>query len=203
MKSPDKCRQGDGDGKERGGSFIEMCFTQAQSGDEKARYDLCAYVWKVAYRRALSLALPSVYDRQDFAQDVVIKLLEQLPQIRNLKHWLVRVFLGAQATAYRKYHQKHILSYEFISDKGDSSFELRQLACLEVSELLQGLDSLEREILYSRYIDGHSFAEIAKILDTTEGAVKTKFWRTKVSLQRLLASNSGEAHPHDSQSHRT
>ncbi len=206
MKSPEKRRQSGGDGKDRGGKsvgFIEGCFLKAQSGDDRARNHLCSYVWKVTYRKALSLALPSVYDAQDFAQDVVIKLLEQLPQIRNLKYWLVRVLVGAQSTAYRKYHQKHIVSYKVVSDKDDGAFEARQLAYLEASQLLEALEPWERDLLYLRYVDCRPFAEIAQIMNTTEGAVKTQFWRTKVYLQKLLGFNSGEVHPHESHSHRT
>lgn len=206
MKFPNERRQGGGDGKNGGGReeyFFRERFAQAQSGDEKAKCDLCAFVWMVAYRRALSFALPSVYDRQDFAQDVVIKLLEQLPQIRNLKNWLVRVLVGAQSDAYRRHHQKHVILDEFISEQEDDAFETRQLARLEVAQLLEGVEPLERDILYLRHIDNRAFAEIAEMLNMTEGAVRTQFWRTKSNLQKQLGLHSGEAHPHESHSHRT
>ncbi len=200
MKSPDYSRHGDG--KDGGGSNIDIWLHKAQSGEEQAKCDLCAFVWKVAYRKALTMKLPSVYNQQDFAQDVVIKLLGQLPHIRNLKNWLLRVFIGAQANAFRKYHEKHVTAYETYFEKTDGDFENSELARFEVSRLLEGLDTFERDIVFLRYIDSHSFAEIAEILQSTEGAVRTQFWRTKTKLQKLLGSNFGEGHPHGSQSPR-
>jgi RNA polymerase sigma factor (sigma-70 family) len=206
VKSPETCRQGGGDGKNRGGKsvgFIEARFIKAQNGDARARNDLCSYVWKVTHRRALTLVLPSVYDAEDFAQDVVIEFLEQLPQIRNLKHWLLRVLVGAQATAYRRHHQKHVISCKVLPDRDGGAFEDRQLAYLETAQLLEVLAPVERDLLYLRYVDCCSFAEIARLLDSTEGAVKTQFWRTKTYLQKLLGPHSGEVHPHESHSQRT
>lgn len=204
MKSSEIRRHNRGDGKESGGSIVEAWFNQAQAGNEQAKCDLCAYVWKVAFRKALTMTLPSVYDRQDYAQDVVIKLLEQLPQIRNLKNWLLRVFIGTQANAYRRYHEKHIIAFEVLFEKAEVSFEDSQLARLEVARMLEQLEPVARDIVFLRYIDGHSFAEIADLLNSTEGAVRTQFWRTKTTLQKVLSgTNFGEGHPHGSQSHRT
>ncbi len=206
MKSPkDFGTRGNGGGENGGGSDherIHNSLLRAQAGDAVAINDLCSYVWKVAYRRVATLPLPAIYSREDFAQDVVIEFLEQLVNIRNLRFWILRVCLGAQGRAYRRFHEKSATGFETISFEQEESFETRELVRIDVANALEELKPDQREIVYLRYVEDLSFAQIAKLSGMSEGAVKTAFWRIKLILKHLLISNFGEGQPHESHSRR-
>jgi len=206
VKSPkDFCKRSNGDGEKSGGNDherIHNSLLRAQAGDTVAINDLCSYVWKVAYRRVASLPLPAIYSREDFAQDVVIDFLEQLVNIRNLRFWILRVCLGAQGRAFRKFHEKTTTRFEIFPVAEENNFETRQLERIDVANALAELKPGQREIVYLRYVEDLSFARIAELLGSSEGAVKTDFWRTKLKLKHLLSSNLGEGQPHESHSRR-
>lgn len=189
--------------KGRDDGVFQTVLERAQNGDEVAKSDLCAYVWKVAYRRAVGAALPTVYEVRDFAQDVVIQFLEQLARIRDLDKWLLRVCFGVRARAFRNHHQKFLALFEAVFQEEFDSFETTHLAKIEVETLLKDLEPLHRKVVCLRYQDGLPFVEIAKIMRMSEGAVKNVFWRTKSKLKSLLDPQSGESHAHASQSRRT
>lgn len=208
MKSPkDFGRIGLGDNQKRGGDGdvqFQKLLAHAQGGDEIAKSNLCSYVWKVAHNRALNVTLPSVYEQDDFAQDVVVQFLKQLLLIQDLEKWLIRICYGVRARAFRNYHQKFLsLSEETSYGEAEQAIESKQLTSLGLSAALQNLKPLHRKVIHLRYQDDLPFAEIAKIMEMSEGAVKTIFWRIKAKLKRQLVLTSGEGDTHGPDSRRT
>lgn len=57
-----------------------------------------------------------------------------------------------------------------------------------VSEAIAELDELDREILLMRNVEGLSQVEIAQVLDLSHEAVRKRYGRALVKLQRLLAA---------------
>lgn len=208
MKFPkDFVRIGLGDNQKCGGNGdiqLQKLLAHAQRGDEIAKSNLCSYVWKVAYNRALSVTLPSVYDQDDFAQDVVVQFLKQLLLIQDLEKWLIRICYGVRARAFRNHNQKFLtLSEDAFYGEAEQAMESKQLTSLGLSAALQDLKPLHRKVIHLRYQDDLSFAEIAKIMEMSEGAVKTVFWRIKANLKRQLVFTSGEGNTHGTDSRRT
>lgn len=186
-----------------GGVQLQKLLACAQRGDENAKNALCSYVWKVAYSRALGVTLPSVYAQDDFAQDVVIQFLKQLLLVQDLEKWLIRICYGVRARAFRNYHQKFLTLSEEISHVEAEACESQQLTSLGLAAALEDLNPLHRKIIHLRYQDDLPFAEIAKIMEMSEGAVKTVFWRIKTKLKKELVLTPGEGKTHGSDSRRT
>ena len=67
----------------------------------------------------------------------------------------------------------------------DSSYENKELLDL-ISSSLELLDFDYREIFVLRQYQGMSYKEIAKLQDSTETAVKNKFWRAKGKIKEIL-----------------
>jgi RNA polymerase sigma-70 factor (ECF subfamily) len=61
----------------------------------------------------------------------------------------------------------------------------------ELSELvamaLETLDVTERDLFVLRHYEGLSYADIAEITDDNESAVKTRVYRTKMKIRKILA----------------
>ena len=70
-----------------------------------------------------------------------------------------------------------------------SRHALRQELRLRVRGALARLGERDRELLVLRYLEQMSLREIAAVLETTEGAVKTRHARALLRLQTLLGDD--------------
>jgi RNA polymerase sigma-70 factor (ECF subfamily) len=65
-----------------------------------------------------------------------------------------------------------------------------------VNEAVADLAELDREVLLMRHVEGMSHREIAQVLDLSHDAVRARYGRALVKLQRLLAAKGlSEAEP--------
>jgi RNA polymerase sigma-70 factor (ECF subfamily) len=74
------------------------------------------------------------------------------------------------------------------ADRGDVLVALdRARRESAVSDAINSLPESQRVILHLHRVEGMTFAEIARVLDTTEGAVKLRAFRAYGRLRKLLA----------------
>jgi RNA polymerase sigma-70 factor (ECF subfamily) len=78
------------------------------------------------------------------------------------------------------------------SGSSPSRHALREEMRLRVREALDRLGERDREVLVLRYLEQLSLAEIAAVVGTTEGAVKTRHARALLRLQALLGEGEEE-----------
>jgi RNA polymerase sigma-70 factor (ECF subfamily) len=62
-----------------------------------------------------------------------------------------------------------------------------------VTQALESLPPSQRRILELVYVFGYSHAEVAAILETTEGAVRTAVWRARAAFRRAYGAEPEEA----------
>lgn len=201
-----KHKAGGGRGKDNTLFNWEACLASAKAGDAHAVAELCEHVAQRAAKYAQREGLPKNSSSEDFSQDVVQRFLQQLPGIRFLRCWLPRVCIHARADQFREYALKRCLPLEHNEAKehgetrGRREFSSRDDEKIEshvnFNFLLKNLNKTQREIILLRLVDGLPYAEIAKILDKSELAVRASFVRSKKRLRAIVAPNPGEGYSH-------
>jgi RNA polymerase sigma-70 factor (ECF subfamily) len=83
----------------------------------------------------------------------------------------------------------HLAERLATSGTSPSRHALREEVRLRVRQALGRLNERDREVLALRYLEQMSLAEIAAVLGTTEGAVKTRHARALLRLQALLGDD--------------
>jgi len=83
--------------------------------------------------------------------------------------------------------RRHIEEYDDIGVFGVPSFEPSSLAWIDIAEILKTCTAIQRDRFYKYFVQGHSFAEIARIEDCTERAVRKSIEAVKEKIENLLA----------------
>lgn len=148
------------------------------------------------YRFALSLS-GSVADASDLTQQTYVVWAERGHQLREeskVKSWLF-------TTLYREFLSGHRRSdrfpqVELLEAEADlPPVPPDALARLEGSEIMKALDQVDevfRIPLSLFYISGHSYAEIAEIVDIPAGTVMSRISRGKQQMRALLSGLAAE-----------
>jgi RNA polymerase sigma-70 factor (ECF subfamily) len=146
------------------------------------------------FHRCLRYGAGDVAFAEEVTQDVFVKLLEHLPQLRDahdLGGWLNRVTANLAISRLRR--ERSLLgklrSLWVTADRADTEtaervIERKQIAG-NVLDALRTLPARERVILCMKILDGASQREIARTLDVSEGYVSKLIQR---SVQALAAA---------------
>ena len=151
-------------------------------------------VYRIAYSHTLNGAAAD-----DVYQDTFLKLVENIDKLQSedhLKYWLIRVAINFCKKSYR-----HSADAEYLDEleKEDENVTdplradpvedliLRKEKIRLVRSALEELTPEEyRVILYLFYYEQLRIDDIAKIMELTSGATKTKLSRARASLGKLL-----------------
>jgi RNA polymerase sigma-70 factor (ECF subfamily) len=132
-------------------------------------------------------------DAQDAAQDVFLKAYRGLKDFRpdaSLYTWLYRIAMNTCLDYKRKTQRTPI--HECLSEDRPSNDPSPERNCetREISEAvqsaLQKLPKKLRPAIVLREIDGLSYEEIAEVLNTSVGTVKSRISRAREELRQIL-----------------
>jgi RNA polymerase sigma-70 factor, ECF subfamily len=139
-------------------------------------------------------------EAEDLAQETFVKAYRNLGKFRhesNFYTWLYRIAVNLVYTQSKKYSRRRMLFTAAVMS-GDSlgarwpatPEELAQSE--EVKEMIlkaiHQLDPRFRQVLILKELEGLEVAEVAKILGLPEGTVKSRLFRAREDLRRLLKS---------------
>ena len=150
------------------------------------RGDLAAFeaLVRLYQNKIYALALRMTGDAEDafdVAQESVLKLYRALPKFRqesSFSTWVYRITRNASLEAL--YEQGlEPLAAENIEERVILADEHRALERL-IAELPASL----REVILLRDVDGYSYEEIAQILQTALGTVKSRLYRAREALRK-------------------
>lgn len=138
------------------------------------------------YRVAKSL-LYNDADCADAIQEAIVKAFSKLHTLREdsyARTWLIRILMNECYTVMRR--EKKVISLE------DYQMEDQAAEKEDYSELYEAIFKLPEQVrlcvtLY--YMEGYSVKEVAKLLDTTESAVKNRLLKARAALKESLAAN--------------
>lgn len=132
-------------------------------------------------------------DASDLAQDVFVRAFKGLKNFKGdsqLSTWLYRVAVNVclNRVAARKPELEPLDPSRHLDDRSDDPYRVvaRGQRAEEVRRAIARLPPKQRATLLLRVYQELSHEEIAKILGSSEGAVKTNFFHALGNLKRLL-----------------
>ena len=157
---------------------------------------------KLIYNLARRL-MGDVEDAKDITQEVAIKIYKNLASCKGeefLKAWISKITHNACMDALRRRKGKHFQSLdeimEFdggqleasISQEGESpeGLLLRKELGGQIEAALAALPHAYREVVILRDVLGHTYEEMAEILNLPEGTIKSRLFRGRNQLKTIL-----------------
>ena len=170
---------------------------RAKSYDAGALSDL--------YRRHADAVFRYVYYRvgdrevaEDLVGDVFVRALEGLPAYQDtgtpFEAWLYRIAHARVVDYYRRQKVRRAARLDESLASGEET-DLSHLAAQRddvrrVWDALRHLTDDQQQVISLRFIAGYSTAEVASVMDKTEGAIRALQHRALASLRRLLEIES-------------
>ena len=188
--------------KAREKSLVEQC----KNGDTRAFDQLIRIHQDRIYNLSLHL-LGDPEDALDLAQEVFLTLFRKIASFRGdsaLSTWLYRITANLAKNFWSRQERKgysHTISLnETESPDGEKDLPLQipdsnpgprqRAAGRELAALLQGqlhkLSFEHRQILLLRFSEGLSYEEMAQILESSIGTVKSRLNRAREELRDLM-----------------
>lgn len=136
---------------------------------------------------------------KDCIQEVFIKLFERREKIKNLdsiKFYLFKALKNTLIDSITLEKKMLILSentefkIEYSAEKHWIDNEIDASQRKKIQEALNEITNKQKEIIYLRYNQGLSFAQIAEILDINANSAKKQTYRTLGKLRELLDTDS-------------
>jgi RNA polymerase sigma-70 factor (ECF subfamily) len=142
----------------------------------------------------------NVTDASDIVQHVFMNAYRKLGSFKeesNLGTWLYRIAFNQSVTFFRERGRKRAvsmnissgddeISVEPVTESGPSDATARGELQARIQEALQTLDEESRQIVILREFEGHSYEEIAEILEIPLGTVRSKLHRARLALKEKL-----------------
>jgi RNA polymerase sigma-70 factor (ECF subfamily) len=180
---------------------IECC----KAGDEKAFAEIVLHyqkrVFNIAYRM-----LGNMEEAKDLAQEVFLTVFESVKDLREevkFGAWLTQITLNHCRNRWKYLKRRQYFnsdSYEdpmevedgampssvvHSSDNPESLYEKKMIQQFIQKGLLK-LNKDQRELLVLRDLQGFSYEEIGRLLQLSEGTVKSKLHRARMNLKEIL-----------------
>lgn len=174
---------------------------KAQNGDKDAYGDLMNLHYRTVEKFAYQCGV-RLDDVSDVTQEVFIKLHRFLHQFNQDRFttWLYKITLNTARDYYRKESReknKQEKSIEFGQRSMQDSAEMKVLLFEEDRELHEAILKLDEKyriplILY--YFQDLSYQQVADVLNISLSAVKTRLFRAKDGLKKIIETNGGAGH---------
>jgi RNA polymerase sigma factor (sigma-70 family) len=130
----------------------------------------------------------SSWDAEDLTQDTLLRSLPQIAAHKNPKAYLFRIAKNAWIDHCRK--QKEEVE---LTDQVDGIYDRDLIGVMEaITVLIKKLSPLQCVVFLLREVWEFSALEVAQLMGTTEGAVKSALHRARRKLDRFKDRESGE-----------
>lgn len=185
---------------------LEDLFLLAKKGDGRAFEQIVLQTERAVYNLALSI-VKKKEDAEDVTQETYLRLWRAASELKlesSLKLYILRTARNLALDLIRKNSKRNEIDTvildadgEFEIDIADESPDsrpdesyLRKIEKEVVRQSIEELPSAAREIIVLRDIEGLSYTEIAEMLGLTEGTLKSKLFRARERLQKIILSKN-------------
>jgi RNA polymerase sigma factor (sigma-70 family) len=157
----------------------------AQKGDKDAFVHLIKSIESSMYRVAASM-LKSDMECADAIQESILKAYESIQDLREAKYfktWMIRIVINECKIILKSKNRL------IPSDKLDARSQHRvsnSHKLLEIQESVAALDDQLKIIAILYYFEDLPIKEVARILNTPEGTIKSRLYRVRHQLAQSL-----------------
>ena len=118
----------------------------------------------------------------------VFKKLGQYQGVGSFEGWIRRIMVNEALMSIRKNKDRFPVDIDVAFDVAHPDETLMQLGLQEIEDLIASLPKGYRTIFNLYAIEGYSHAEIALLLDISEGTSKSQLSRARAQLQNQLTA---------------
>ncbi len=185
---------------------LEDLFLLAKKGDGRAFEQIVLSTESAVYNLALSL-LKKREDAEDVTQETYLRLWRSITDLEiesSLKLYILRTARNLALDLIRKNSRREDVDtvvqgadgeFEIDIEDTDSSSRpdiayLQKIEAEAVRESIGELPIAARELIILRDVEGISYTEIAQMLGIAEGTLKSKLFRARERLRRIILSKN-------------
>jgi RNA polymerase sigma-70 factor, ECF subfamily len=167
----------------------EWLALRCQAGDPGAFEDLVAVMERPLLYYATSLT-GNPKDGLDVLQDVWIRVLRRIGELREpaaLRAWLYRMTHGIAIDRIRRSHTRERVEqeqYAEFNEAEEPSFGEEDAEAIHAA--LSEIGLKHREVLVLHFLEDLSMADIAQIVDCSEGTVRSRIFYGKKAMKEIL-----------------
>jgi len=176
---------------------IRKLVERAQKGDRSALEELYLIHFDRIYSY-LHVSVGNRHDAEDLTTQTFLKMLESIGRFRwqsaPFSAWLFRIAHNLAMDHFRA--RKRVQPEEEVPEplgSEEPSAELEAMQSIGRQSMLELIDKLspeQQQVLTLKFVFNFPNADVAKILDKTEGAIKSLQHRALASLQKQLAQKN-------------
>jgi RNA polymerase sigma-70 factor, ECF subfamily len=176
---------------------IRKLVERAQKGDRSALEELYLIHFDRIYSY-LHVSVGNRHDAEDLTTQTFLKMLESIGRFRwqsaPFSAWLFRIAHNLAMDHFRA--RKRVQPEEEVPEpigSEEPSAELEAMQSIGRQSMLELIDKLspeQQQVLTLKFVFNFPNADVAKILDKTDGAIKSLQHRALASLQKQLAQKS-------------
>ena len=173
---------------------VRRLVERAQNGDREALEELYLMHFDRIYSY-LQMTVGNRHDAEDLTNQTFVKMLERIATFEWRKvpfsAWLFRIAHNLAMDHFRA-HRRWQPEEEPPEPEDSTALSAEEEALQSIGrqsmlEMIEGLSTDQQQVLTLKFVFNFPNAEVATILDKTEGAVKSLQHRALASLQRELA----------------
>lgn len=143
----------------------------------------------LVYRIAYSMTKKKT-DAEDIYQEVFIKFFKNIKKLKDQQHekrWLIRVTMNECNMLYRK---KSVRNEVELDENTCAPYNNEYQT--SIHSYIKKLPYKYEIVIYLYYFEGYKIEEIAKILKTTSGTIKSRLSRAKKQLKEMMGEDFDE-----------
>lgn len=137
-------------------------------------------------------------EAEDIFQEAFIKIfknLHQLDKVESVNYWVKSSVIRTAIDSYRStLHERDYIGYEGISEETNDENIFSTLSREQILKSINELPNGYRMIINLALIDGYTHAEIADMLQISEGTSKSQLSRARELLKTTLIKLGYQAH---------
>ena len=185
---------------------LEDLFLLAKKGDGRAFEQIVLQTERAVYNLALSI-VKKEEDAEDVTQETYLRLWRAASELKlegSLKLYILRTARNLALDLIRKNSKRDEIDTVILDAEGEFEIDiaddspdsrpdesyLRKVEKEVVRQSIEELPSAAREMIVLCDIEGLSYAEIAEMLGLAEGTLKSKLFRARERLRKIILSKN-------------
>ena len=185
---------------------LEDLLLLAKKGDGRAFEQIVLQTERAVYNLALSI-VKKKEDAEDVTQETYLRLWRAASELKlesSLKLYILRTARNLALDLTRKNSKRDEIDTVILDAEGEFEIDiaddspdsrpdesyLRKIEKEVVRQSIEELPSAAREIIVLRDIEGLSYTEISEMLGLTEGTLKSKLFRARERLRKIILSKN-------------